>query len=474
MSGNTFHSGLRPLNDEYSYRATCVEGRLPDWLRGTFFRNGPGRLEVGGQCFGHWFDGDGLLCKFAFEDGAVHFANRYVRTPKYVRETELNRIDCRSFGTQRPGGFHANFLRPLANPANTSVVWHGNHLLALNEGGRPFALDPRTLETLGEFDYSGGLSPLNMFSAHGKIHPRSGQYINFGMSVRGVGRRGMQPGLSCYRISSKGVLEKKITIPVDCFPFCHDFALTEKHAIFFLGSIRVEHLAGVVFGTRTMADSIRFDPLVPMQILVVDLENFAVVQRAQAPAGAVIHFGNAWEDESYFHIDAMFTDNFTVNNALQDMYHASRLGGGDFLRYRLDKRSGKLEAQVLCDVECEFPQWDNRKSTVLHHQTYAAASVPNGHDSFFNALIRVNAESGACQRQVLPEGCFGSEPMFVPRPGGSAEDDGVLLDVVYNANSRCSELWVLDAADLTQCLAKVLLPHHIPHQFHGFFTPQLF
>src|SRR6478735_1380709 len=99
MVSATFHSGLRALNGEFSYRADCIEGALPNWLRGTFFRNGPGRLEVGDAKFGHWFDGDGLICKFSFRDDGVHFANRYVRTPKYLRETALNRIDCRGFGT---------------------------------------------------------------------------------------------------------------------------------------------------------------------------------------------------------------------------------------------------------------------------------------------------------------------------------------------------------------------------------------
>jgi all-trans-8'-apo-beta-carotenal 15,15'-oxygenase len=474
MKSNTFHSGLRALNEEFSYRAGQIEGALPAWLRGTFFRNGPGRLEVGAQRFGHWFDGDGMLCKFAFTDDGVQFANRYVRTPKYVRETAINAIDCRGFGTQRPGGLLKNFLRPPANPANTSVVWHGNHLLALNEGGRPFELDPATLETLGEFNYSGELSAFNMFSAHGKIHPRTGHYYNFGMGVHGITRHGMQPGLSLYRISPAGKLEKKVTLAVDCFPFCHDFALTDKHAIFFLSSIRVENLGGIILGSRTMADSVRFDPLAAMQVIVVDLHTFEVVLRSQTQAGAAVHFGNAWEDQQAFHVDAMFIDNFDANEQLKNMWGAERIGGGEFLRYRIEKASGLVSAQVACAVECEFPHWDSRKTGVEHSVTYAAAVIPNGDDSFFNAIIKVRAGSGNIQLQKLPAGYFSSEPVFAPRPSGDAEDDGVLLSVVYNANSQLSELWLLDAADISQVLAKVLLPHHIPHQFHGFFTPQLF
>lgn len=473
MASITFHSGLRALNEEFSYRSDCVEGVLPDWLRGTFFRNGPGRLEVGGQPFGHWFDGDGMLCKFSFQNDGVHFSNRYVRTPKFLRETALNRIDFRGFGTQRPGGLLANFLHPPANPANTSVVWHGGHLLALNEGGRPFALNPQSLETLGEFNYSGQLSQFNMFSAHGKIHPRTGEYFNFGMGVCGLNLRGMQPGLSLYRISVGGELERKATIPVDYFPFCHDFSLTDKHAIFFLSSIRIDRLGQIILGACTMADCVRYDPAMPMQILVVDLDTLEVVLRTETAAGAVVHFGNSWEDEAAFNIDAMYIDNFDANEKLKDIWNADSLGGGRFVRYIISKSSGAVSIKPLCNVECEFPQWDNRKTGSKHQLAYVAAVEP-GDDSFFNAVMKVNVESGNAQVIKFPAGYFASEPMFVPRPWGVAEDDGVLLDVVYNAHSQKSELWVLDAANISNVMAKVILPHHIPHQFHGFFTPELF
>lgn len=474
MAAPTFHSGVRPLDEEFSYRVASVEGALPDWLRGTFFRNGPGRLEVGGQRFGHWFDGDGLICRFSFRDDGVHFANRYVRTPKFLRETARHGIDCRGFGTQRPGGVLANALRMPANPANTGVIWHGGYLLALNEGGRPFRLDPASLETLGEFNYDGALSPRHLFSAHGKVHPRTGHYVNFGLMVDGIGRHGIRTSLAVYRITPAGRLDHMARIPLDHFPFCHDFALTDRHAIFFLNSIRVTRLGAILLGLRTMADSIAFDARAPMEILVVDLEHLSVVQRTRAAPGAVVHFGNAWETGNEIQLDAMYTDNFDVNNKLKDIWHADRLGGGRFMRYTLSTARDRLAEHAVGAPECEFPQWDSRRSGTATALTYVAAVAPNGNDSFFNAIACINSQSGHAAQQVLPAGCFASEPMFVPRPGGEAEDDGVLLDVIYNANTGCSELWVLDAADIRDVLARVMLPHHIPHQFHGHFTPSLF
>ncbi len=136
----TCHGGLENLDEEYSYWIEELEGEVPSNLRGTFFRNGPGRQKIGGQPYGHWFDGDGMLCAFTFNEGKVHFKNAYVRTPKYIEETAAQKILYRGFGTQLPGGMRANFLKLPANPANTNSIYHGGKLLALKEGGRPWEL----------------------------------------------------------------------------------------------------------------------------------------------------------------------------------------------------------------------------------------------------------------------------------------------------------------------------------------------
>ena len=75
------HGGLENLDTEYDYELVEVEGDIPIDIKGTFFRNGPGRQRIGETKYGHWFDGDGMLCAFSFNEGRVHFKNRYVRKP---------------------------------------------------------------------------------------------------------------------------------------------------------------------------------------------------------------------------------------------------------------------------------------------------------------------------------------------------------------------------------------------------------
>ena len=58
--------------------------------------------------------------------------------------------------------------------ANTDVVFHNERLLALwYRAGKPYALDPLTLETLGPEDFDGTLRC--EVSAHAKVDERTGE-----------------------------------------------------------------------------------------------------------------------------------------------------------------------------------------------------------------------------------------------------------------------------------------------------------
>ena len=142
-------AGFRSLNEEHDYRIEEIDGQVPATLRGTLFRNGSGRNELGGQWFLHWFDGDGMISSLRFGDDGIRFRNRYVRTDNYRDETAAGHIMHRGFGKMRPGGILANAFRLPANVSNTSVLMEGDRLLSLWEGGPPIVLDPNPLEVGG-------------------------------------------------------------------------------------------------------------------------------------------------------------------------------------------------------------------------------------------------------------------------------------------------------------------------------------
>ena len=89
----------------------------------------------------------------------------------------------------------------------------------------------------------------------------------------------------------------------------------------------------------------------------------------------------------------------------------------------------------------------------------------------------------------LPDGWYGQEPRFVPRRPSTerpehtlTEDDGYLLFYVFDesqmdSDGEClpeagSELWILDAKNFTDVVAKVKLPQRVPYGLHGKWFPE--
>lgn len=77
----------------------------------------------------------------------------------------------------------------------------------------------------------------------------------------------------------------------------------------------------------------------------------------------------------------------------------------------------------------------------------------------------------------MPVGWYAQESRFVPRAGGVGEDDGWLLSYVFDEgqlgeDGECppnakSELWIIDAKNMTEVVARVYLPQRVPYGLHG-------
>ena len=74
---------------EESAGDAVVTGRIPADLNGVFYRNGPGRFELGGERYHHWFDGDGFAQRWQVAGGKVSHRGRFIRTRKFSTSPPL-------------------------------------------------------------------------------------------------------------------------------------------------------------------------------------------------------------------------------------------------------------------------------------------------------------------------------------------------------------------------------------------------
>jgi all-trans-8'-apo-beta-carotenal 15,15'-oxygenase len=469
--------GYEALLEEHAYPVDAgkIVGEIPKELEGTLFLNCVGRNKIGDQQFGHWFDGDGMINAVTFSAGQVRFQNRYVRTPKYVNETAAQRILYRGVGTQIPGGFIKNIFRTPGNAANTSVVLHGGKLLALWEGGKPWELDPANLETLGEYNFNNGLSSSQPFSAHPRLDPQTGDLYNFG--VFGVPK----PKLHFYRIDPQGRMVSNHSQYIGDYAMCHDFAITEKHAVFVLCPAFMRHPFKFLFGFSSIFEAIEFDNTQKTKILVLELETGEIAAEFESDAFFGFHLGNAWEKDREITIDVLSVDTMDVMGGLSDVF-MERGDDFDFLsngailkRFTLNLESGRADSEnVRGAVAGEFPVWNPACTGTENRYTWLGTIVENGTPYGFNSYQKIDHHSGELKVHDFGPGRFTSEANFVPAADSNAEDDGYLISIVYNHENKKSEVVILDAKEMERELAVIPLDHHVPFGFHGRFYSQTF
>ena len=58
---------------EQSYIIEDIEGEIPEFIRGSYYLNGPARFSRGGLNYRHWLDGDGMVCALCFDGERVRF-----------------------------------------------------------------------------------------------------------------------------------------------------------------------------------------------------------------------------------------------------------------------------------------------------------------------------------------------------------------------------------------------------------------
>ena len=462
---------VRPEHDDEVL--TLLEGTPPPDLVGTLLRNGNGHFEHHGVPYEHLFDGDGMVARFVFDGQTVRYRNRYVRTQEYVAEEAAGRMLYRSFGTNLPGGLRANFGKmQFKNTANTSLVQHGGHLLALWEGGLPHALDPDTLATHGRFDYGGVLrnqfswldrriTPEMPFSAHPKVHPTTGVLYNFG-TVAGTTHR-----LVLYEVSPAGQARVAQALPMPEATFAHDFILTASgHQIFFLTPVAFDVLRAFS-GLTSPAASIKVDKAQRTQVLVVDPAG--AVHRLSTDFCFVFHFVNGYQDaDGTLVADALLMDDYPDTLSIRAYLKGnlpSDARQARFTRFRLDLAAGTVTRQPLSDYEGELPEINPTRVGQPYRYAWTIGRPPGHPLPLLDHLVKLDVQTGAARTAYQPA-TLCSEPVIVPRPNATAEDEAYLTYLRYDAATDTTDLLAADAATLAT-LARWRLPHNIPLGFHG-------
>jgi all-trans-8'-apo-beta-carotenal 15,15'-oxygenase len=456
-------------------------GAIPSELLGTLYRNGPGRLERGGQWVHHPFDGDGMVTAVRFSPGGASLTNRFVRTEGWLAEEKAGKPLYRGvFGTQKPGGPLANaFDVRLKNIANTHVVQLGDQLLALWEASSPHALDPSSLETKGITLLDGVLKPGEAFSAHPRFDP--GHHGSERMVTFGV-KSGPRSTIRLMEFATTegpagepaGRLLSERSDSFNGFAFLHDFAITPNWAVFLQNAIAFNPLP-FALGLKGAAQCLTSKPGSQGQFWLIPRNSGAFAGHppriVPAPEGFVFHHLNAWEEGETVVVESIYYADFPSIGPDTDFRQVDfdLIPEGLLERCSIDLSTATVQTERMSERCCEFAMVNPRREGLSSRYAWMAVAERESGNDPLQAIKKLDLQSG--ERRVwsgAPRG-FVSEPLMVPRPGGSKEDDGWVLTVVWNGGRDASDLVILDAASMAE-VAVLPLPLALPHGLHGSFV----
>lgn len=435
-----------------------VEGRAPRGLGGVLYRNGPARFRRPGLSATHWFDGDGMVRRFQFHEGGVSAAARFVDTPKRRQEAAAGAMVIPGFGSA--GRADATIeSNDDVNAANTSVLAAGGKLWALWEGGSPFGMDPVTLASEGPVVLRPDLKSMP-FSAHPRYEP-DGRIWNFGLN---------RDKAFIWRLGRDGALEDAQLVPLGRASYFHDFTATERHLVIVLQPWMHESFRLPLIG------GFAWRPELGTQVLVLDKDDLSRRRVFELPAFSFFHLGDAWEErDGTIRFDVCTTPDPTFG------LDSAR----DLLVGKLDRSPPAVLARIALspdgkgryeptDTIAEFPRSDPRFAGKARTLTFHTWGRPDriGQTPSPQGVASSNHRSGAVDSFDFGLRHLVEEPIFVPRPGSSAEGDGWVVATSLNLDARTTELHAFDARHIGRGpLATWRADVALPLTFHGTFVP---
>lgn len=448
-----------------------VEGELPPALEGAWYRMTPDPQYpplLGDDFF---IAGDGMMSLFRFESGHVDYRSRYVRTARFLAERKARRA---LFGAYRnPFTDDPRVAGVDRTVANTSPIWHGGRLLAVKEDGRPYELDPDTLETRGRFDWNGKLLS-RAVSAHPKIDPRSGELVFYGYEVDGEASRTM--ALCVADAGGNLIREEWFEAPYAAM--VHDFAITEDFVIFPLFPT-IADLGRLKAGGPHWMSDVSLDAyigIMPRRGSVADLRWF------RRRGGQAFHMINAWNEGPRVHLDLCLAqmNPFPYFPDVSGMPYDPQKASSVPTRFTFDLAAAEdhpLETPIG-SVSGDVPRINEAFAGRRYRYTYLGLvdasrpmplSGPVGPG--FNLIGRLDVSSGEAVSWYGEDSSTYQEPQFVA--AGEAEDAGYVLCVIERHDEQRSDVGVFDARNLAAGpLALIRLPLRLRGAIHGTWVPK--
>jgi len=446
-----------------------IEGKLPPDLGGIFYRVGPD-AQYPMNPHNIPFDGEGHVSLFRFENGRVSFRSRYARNQRYKAQAAAHKILFPMY--RNPAVDDPSVQNVSRGTANTHILYWRKHLLAFKEDSPPVAMNPLTLETVDDYYTFDGQLESKTFTAHPKIDAVTGNMIAFGYEARGFGSD--EVNVFEYTPDGKRVWNTWIKVPY--VGMLHDFAVTQKHVVFYVFPLAIDHEQMKRGGIHWSWDGTKPTYFGFMRRGGDGKE----IQWVKGPTRSSTHVMGAFDDGNKIVVDVEMSEfnPFPFMPFRDDTKWDPIRGSSRITRLSVDlshKTPKDYQIETLyADYLGALPRIDDRYLTVPYRFGFLPCQEV-GSPSFggSNCYARFDHQTRTTQLYKAPPGTTLAEACFAPKNKGAPEGAGYLMGVATRAKEGGrSDLLVFDAERLNDGpIATVKLPTRVVGQIHGWWVP---
>ena len=432
-----------------------VEGTVPARLLGAYMRDGA-NVAYQPNHYVYPLDGDGMVHAVYFKGGHVQYKNRWVQTSHLKTERKFNRTIYGSVGKLLPvpqdvidAGGEPN---PIRNTANTNIIYHGDKLLAMWEGGFPHLLNA-DLSTVGLYDYEGALRPGDALTAHPKVCPTTGQLVT-------CTQRWDSPNYWVQIFDARGKHMQTIPVEFARKGIIHDLQITDNYVVIFYAPA-FHSVEKAMKGENPFL----WEPELGTKIIAIPRSGKGQNTVFETEAFFSWHYCNGFERSGKLIIDYVRIKSIPF---AQDQGTGAEKQPRRMNRMTLDLATRQVSNEEISDVFCEFSRVDERRMGKSYRYGFAASSNREWGDAHgYNCTGRFDFNTGETSLWEYGPEANAGEPVYVANPDSDREEDGWLMCFVHNPGEGAF-LSVLSAGDFTRGpVCKVHIPGRVPNGFHA-------
>jgi len=466
---------------------------IPTWIKGSYIKNGPAQRQFGTdeRQYSSYLDSWGKLHKFSFNEGKVSFTGRMIETANYNKSVAAGKmVPTLTLAHTVPKDW--NMMQMMEGAINgfdnTNVMlWKlgpedksNGQYLAVTDFPYVHEIDPDTFAVKAKYGLSmmEGLSLSS--SAHWRREVNKDSSLQFHMIYNPVT---MKADFVLYRFFATWEEREVVSkFPIPHMSVIHMFSNTENYAVVALYPVTMDFWSMPKHHMHPFESLKKLDD--PTRFYLINLHDGSVIDGFQTDNPDLVfstHHMNAWEEGSdvvfdlacnpwdamatYMDIPRMMNQSLSNKNKADFEMKRVRLSTAD-KSVKVEDWPNARGIPMLNTLD--FPMINNNYNGMKNRYAYGWVSI----DYWRQTLVKKDLEDTMNDKMWSQNSHYPGEVFFIPRPGAEAEDDGVLVTVVFDGEKKRSYLLLLDGQTFTE-VNRSYLPFKVPFSFHGNWFPEL-